>query len=92
MPALGLVGQGPATSTPSLKDHLPDCITTEVLTKPWLDPVENAYALAVAAGVACDTGFAYETLRSPRCDPRSLANAVYARRVARMYNEPAVDA
>ena len=89
MPALGLVGRGPAISTPSFKDHLPDCITTDVFPNPWLDRVENAYALAFAAGVACDSGLAYETLRSSRRDPRSLANAVYARRVARMYNEPA---
>jgi hypothetical protein len=26
------------------KEHMPDCITTDVFPNPWLDRVENAYA------------------------------------------------
>jgi SAM-dependent methyltransferase len=29
----------------SIKESLPDCITTDVFPNPWLDAVENAYAL-----------------------------------------------
>ncbi len=34
----------------NIKDHLPACITTDVLPNPWLDRVENAYALSFADG------------------------------------------
>jgi len=30
----------------NIKDHLPGCITTDVFSNPWLDRVENAYALS----------------------------------------------
>ena len=29
----------------NIKEHIPDCITTDVFPNPWLDRVENAYAL-----------------------------------------------
>ncbi len=29
----------------NIKEHLPECITTDVFPNPWLDRVENAYAL-----------------------------------------------
>ena len=32
----------------NIKEHLPDCITTDVFPNPWLDRVENAYALTFA--------------------------------------------
>jgi SAM-dependent methyltransferase len=35
----------------NIKQHLPDCITTDVFPNPWLDRVENAYELAFADGV-----------------------------------------
>jgi SAM-dependent methyltransferase len=34
----------------NLKEHLPDCITTDMFPNPWLDRVEDAYALSFAAG------------------------------------------
>jgi len=34
----------------NIKQHLPDCITTDVFPNPWLDRVENAYELAFADG------------------------------------------
>jgi SAM-dependent methyltransferase len=34
----------------NIKEHLPDCITTDVFPNPWLDRVENAYALTFADG------------------------------------------
>jgi SAM-dependent methyltransferase len=30
----------------NIKEHLPSCITTDVFPNPWLDRVENAYALS----------------------------------------------
>jgi len=32
----------------NIKEHLSDCITTDVFPNPWLDRVENAYALTFA--------------------------------------------
>jgi SAM-dependent methyltransferase len=34
----------------SIKEHLPACITTDVFSNPWLDRVENAYALSFSDG------------------------------------------
>jgi len=34
----------------NIKEHLPDCITTDVFPNPWLDRVENAYDLTFADG------------------------------------------
>jgi len=34
----------------NIKEHLPDCITTDVFPNPWLDRVEDAYALSFADG------------------------------------------
>jgi SAM-dependent methyltransferase len=34
----------------NIKEHLPDCITTDVFPNPWLDRVENAYDLTLADG------------------------------------------
>jgi SAM-dependent methyltransferase len=33
-----------------IKEHLPDCITTDLFPNPWLDRVEDAYDLTFAAG------------------------------------------
>ena len=33
-----------------IKEHLPDCITTDVFPNPWLDRVEDAYNLTFDAG------------------------------------------
>jgi SAM-dependent methyltransferase len=33
----------------NIKEHLPDCITTDIFPNPWLDRVENAYALSLEA-------------------------------------------
>jgi SAM-dependent methyltransferase len=33
-----------------IKEHLPDCITTDLFPNPWLDRVEDAYNLTFAAG------------------------------------------
>ena len=33
-----------------IKEHLPDCITTDVFPNEWLDRVENAYGLSFDAG------------------------------------------
>jgi SAM-dependent methyltransferase len=35
----------------NIKQHLPGCITTDMFPNPWLDRVENAYALAFADGI-----------------------------------------
>jgi SAM-dependent methyltransferase len=32
----------------NIKEHIPECITTDVFPNPWLDQVENAYALSFA--------------------------------------------
>ena len=32
----------------NIKEHLPDCLTTDVFPNPWLDRVENAYDLSFA--------------------------------------------
>jgi SAM-dependent methyltransferase len=32
----------------NIRDHLPECITTDVFPNPWLDRVENAYRLTFA--------------------------------------------
>jgi SAM-dependent methyltransferase len=34
----------------NIKEHIPDCITTDVFTNPWLDRVENAYELKFGEG------------------------------------------
>jgi SAM-dependent methyltransferase len=34
----------------NIKEHVPDCITTDIFPNPWLDRVENAYALNFADG------------------------------------------
>jgi hypothetical protein len=34
----------------NIKEHIPGCITTDVFANPWLDRVENAYALSFADG------------------------------------------
>ena len=34
----------------NIKEHLPDCITTDVFPNPWLDRVEDAYNLTFGAG------------------------------------------
>ncbi len=33
-----------------IKEHLPDCITTDLFPNPWLDQVEDAYNLSFTAG------------------------------------------
>ena len=33
----------------NIKEVLPDCITTDLFSNPWLDRIENAYALSFAA-------------------------------------------
>ncbi len=33
-----------------IKEHLPDCITSDLFPNPWLDQVEDAYDLTFAAG------------------------------------------
>ena len=33
-----------------IREHLPDCITTDVFPNPWLDRVENAYGLSFDPG------------------------------------------
>jgi len=33
-----------------IKEHLPDCITTDMFPNPWLDRVEDAYSLTFAEG------------------------------------------
>jgi SAM-dependent methyltransferase len=32
----------------NIKEHLPDCVTTDIFENPWLDQRENAYALSFA--------------------------------------------
>jgi SAM-dependent methyltransferase len=34
----------------NIKEHVPDCITTDLFDNPWLDRRENAYALSFAEG------------------------------------------
>jgi hypothetical protein len=34
----------------AIKEFLPNCITTDIFPNPWLDRVENAYALSFAGG------------------------------------------
>ena len=34
----------------NIKEHVPECVTTDVFPNPWLDRVENAYALTFADG------------------------------------------
>jgi SAM-dependent methyltransferase len=34
----------------NIKQHIPDCITSDLFPNPWLDRVENAYALNFPAG------------------------------------------
>jgi len=34
----------------NIKEHLPDCITTDMFPNPWLDRVEDAYNLSFAGG------------------------------------------
>ena len=34
----------------NIKEHLPDCITTDIFPNPWLDRVEDAYHLSFADG------------------------------------------
>ena len=34
----------------NVKEHIPQCITTDIFPNPWLDRVENAYHLSFGQG------------------------------------------